>query len=147
MVLYEARVELGEWTLFGVGSVVYASGHGMHLAANSINNAQPGRTAHLWDEDVGHLIWYAGAALLLIAVARTMDARPPPGPTGYGLAVLVGATWASNAVGGGTEPLSMLVAVWATHFGWKHRRQLGGTLLVGFLPAAIGLAFAFWRLA
>src|SRR3954447_25348228 len=57
MVLREARSAPGEWFLFGLGSVIYAWGQGMHLAANSVNNASPGRTAHLWDEVVGHLVW------------------------------------------------------------------------------------------
>ena len=48
------------WVVFGVGAVAYASGHGIHLAANSVGNAEPGPTAHLWDEVVGHDLWYPG---------------------------------------------------------------------------------------
>lgn len=138
MVLREASSTSREWVLFGVGCVVYAWGQGMHLAANSVNNASPGQTAHVWDEVVGHLIWYSGAALVLAAVARTMWGRPRPGVLGYVLAVLVGLTWATNAAGaagGGTEGLSLVVALGAAVFGWLHRDELGVTLLVGFLPS------------
>jgi RsiW-degrading membrane proteinase PrsW (M82 family) len=117
--------------------VVYAWGQGMHVAANSINNARPGQTAHLWDEIVGHLVWYAGTALVGLALARTMPGRARCGPVGYVLALAVGLTWASNAAGGHTELLSLAVAILAAWFGWRHRRELGETLLVGFLPSAI----------
>jgi hypothetical protein len=136
MVLREARSASREWVLFGVGCVTYAWGQGMHLAANSVNNASPGQTAHLWDEVVGHLIWYSGTALVLAAVARSMRGRQRPGVLGYALAVLVGLTWATNAAGGGTEGLSAVVALGAAVFGWLHRDELGGALLVGFLPSA-----------
>jgi uncharacterized membrane protein len=129
------------WVIFGAGVVAYASGHGIHLAANSIGNEDPGQTAHLWDEVVGHHVWFAGVALLLAALAKTMSGRPRPGPVGYALALGVGLTWATNAVGGGTELFSLAVAVVATAHGWLHRRELGVVLLVGYLPAALFLGF------
>jgi hypothetical protein len=135
MVLREAESSPREWALFGVGCVVYAWGQGIHLAANSVNNARPGRTAHLWDEVVGHLVWYAGAALVLAAVARTMPGRHRPGIIGIVLAVLVGLTWATNAIGGGTELLSLAVALVASGFGWLHREGLAVTLVAGFVPS------------
>lgn len=147
MVLREARSESREWVLFGVGCAIYAWGQGMHLAANSVNNASPGPTAHLWDEVVGHLIWYAGVALVLAAVARSMRGRQRPGVLGYVLAVLVGLTWATNAVGGGTEALSLVVALGAALFGWLHRAELGGTLLVGFLPSVALILFTLTPVA
>ena len=70
-------------------------------------------TAHLWDEVVGHHIWFAALA--------------------------AGGTWASNAVGGGTVVFSLLVAMAACAFGWTQRRQLGVVLLVGYLPAVLVL--------
>ena len=57
MVMIAADSPPKRWVLFGIGCVVYAMGQGIHLAANSVNNARPGQTAHLWDEIVGHLIW------------------------------------------------------------------------------------------
>lgn len=128
------------WAVFGCGALTYASGHGIHLAANSIGNDIPSDVAHLWDEPVGHHIWFAGVALVLVAIASTMTDRDRPHPAGYVLAVAVGVTWASNAVGGGTVWFSLAVALVAVGFGWRHRRGLGVVLLVGFLPAVILLA-------
>jgi hypothetical protein len=123
------------WAVFGAGVLAYASGHGIHLAANSVGNADPGETAHLWDEVVGHVIWFAGVALVLAALARTMVGRARPHPVGYVLAVAVGLICASNAVGGGTEVLSLVVSLAAVAFGWSQRRGLGVVLLVGYAPA------------
>jgi uncharacterized membrane protein YczE len=147
MVMVAADSPARQWVLFGIGSVVYASGQGIHLAANSVNNARPGQTAHLWDEIVGHLIWYLGTALVLLALARTMPGRPRCGLIGYACALVVGLTWASNAVGGHTEVLSLAVALVAAWFGWRHRRELGETLLVGFLPSAVVLVVVLTPLA
>lgn len=131
-----ARPDPRTWVLLGAGAVAYASGHGIHLAANSVGNVDPGDTAHLWDEVVGHAIWYAGVALVLTALARTMVGRARPHPVGYLLAVAAGLTWASNAVGGGTVWFGLAVALAATVWGWSRRHELGVVLLVGFLPAA-----------
>jgi hypothetical protein len=137
LTLREARASTRTWSIFGLGAVTYATGHGIHLAANSVGNADPGATAHLWDEVVGHVVWYAGVALVLLALARTMPGRERSGAVGYVLAVAVGLTWASNAIGGGTEVLCVLIALVAVGFGWRHREDLGLTLLVGFLPAVV----------
>ncbi len=123
------------WVLFGAGVVTYASGHGIHLAANSVGNADPSPTAHLWDEVVGHHIWFLGVALVAAALADTMAGRPRPGPVGCLLALAVGLTWASNAVGGGTVAMSLVLAALAASYGWMRRRELGVVLLVAGLPA------------
>lgn len=133
------------WAVFGAGVVAYSSGHGIHLAANSIGNVDPSDTAHLWDEVAGHLVWYAGVALVLAALARTMVGEPRPGPVGHLLALAAGLTWASNAVGGGTEVLSLLVSLAAVWFGWRHRSQLPVALLTGFVPAVVVLVAALAR--
>jgi hypothetical protein len=119
------------WALYGVGAITYATGHGVHLAGNSLANAHPSATAHLWDEVVGHYVWYAGVALVAAALAQTMTQRPRPSLVGLGLAVLVGATWATNAKGGGTVVFSLVLALVTAAYGWRHRRDLGVTLLVG----------------
>jgi hypothetical protein len=111
------------WVLFGAGVVTYASGHGIHLAANSVGNADPGPTAHLWDEVVGHHLWYLGVAFVAAALADTMTGRPRPGAVGYLLALAVGLTWASNAVGGGTVVMSLGLAAVASAYGWVRRRS------------------------
>lgn len=130
------------WWLFAAGALAYASGHGIHLAGNSVGNAEPSDTAHLWDEVVGHALWYAGVTLVVAALARTMRGRPRPGPIGWLLAVAVGLTWASNAVGGGTEAMAVVVGLAACWFGWRHRRELP-VVLLGFAPGVV-LLLARW---
>jgi hypothetical protein len=131
--LRAAGADARTWVVFGIGAVTYATGHGVHLSANSVGNAAPGPTEHLWDEVVGHYIWYAGVALVVVALARTMAGRPQPGVVGLALAALVGLTWASNAVGGGTVVFSLVLAVVAAAYGWRHRTEL---------TVALGLAGA-----
>lgn len=135
LTLRAARADERTWWIFGAGALAYASGHGIHLAGNSVGNAHPSDTAHLWDEVVGHTIWYAGVAVVLVALARTMVGRDRPGVVGYALAVAVGLTWASNAVGGGTEVLAIVAALLACLIGWRHRDDLRVVLLVGLAPA------------
>ncbi|WP_154402709.1 hypothetical protein [Nocardioides speluncae] len=142
-VLWADRSRPLVWLLFGAGAIAYTSGHGIHLAANSIGHEVANDTVHLWDEPVGHHIWFVGVALVLAALALTMVDKPRPPVLGYVLALAVGLTWATNAVGGGTEVFSLLVALAATAYGWRQRDSLGVVLLVGFLPATATLV-ALW---
>jgi hypothetical protein len=140
--LHAAGVAPRVWAAFGVGAVAYASGHGIHLAANSVHNAAPGETAHLWDEVVGHHLWFVGVALVFAAVAASMAGRPRVGLLGHLAALAVGLTWATNAVGGGTEVFSLLVGATLVGFGWRQRRGLSAVLLTGFGVAVVFLAVA-----
>lgn len=128
-VLLVAGASARVWAAFAAGALLYASGHGIHLAANSVGNVAPGETAHLWDEEVGHLLWYAGVAVVGGAVAVTMRGRVLPRGrglvTGLVAAAGVGATWATNALGGGSLALAVGVAVVACGYGWRERRGLG----------------------
>ena len=49
------RADRATYVLLAIGSWLYVSGHGIHLAANSIWNTEPSRTAELWDEYVGQV--------------------------------------------------------------------------------------------
>ena len=69
--LRAARASRVTWTVFWFAAVVYTQGHGIHLAANSVGNAVPGQPAYLWDEHVGHYLWYSGFALLIATLAAT----------------------------------------------------------------------------
>jgi hypothetical protein len=144
-----AAAEAGRrtWIVLAAGAVAYSSGHGIHLAANSISNVDPGPTAHLWDEAVGHLVWYAGVALVLAAIATTMRGRPRPegrrAVAGVALAVAVGTTWATNAVGGvGTGLPALVLAILAAAWGWRHRHDLAAVVLVAGVAAAVVLLAA-----
>ena len=131
------------WPVLAVGAIAYASGHGIHLAANSVANVAPGPTAYLWDEVVGHAIWYAGFALMAAAVASTFVGRPRPPWWGHLIALGVGVTWATNALGavGWVWPAA-LVAVAACVVGWRTRRGLGVVLLSAGGSSLLTLAVA-----
>jgi hypothetical protein len=135
------------WVVFLVGAVAYTDGHGVHLAANSIGNQAPGQAAHLWDEVVGHYLWYAGAAVMFAALAAAFARYPRPAGAGcYALAVLVGVTHATNSLEGGTAVFGIVVAAAFTGWGWATRAGLGRLLLVAYLPALLILAgYGLWH--
>lgn len=142
--LAAAGVGARRWAAFAVGALLYAQGHGIHLAANSVGNVEPSPVVHLWDEVVGHAVWYAGVAVVAMVLATAMRDRPLPGGRGRlaaaaALAVAVGGTWATNAAGGGLAVPAVAVAGGLTWYGWRHRRSLAALLAVGFGPAGLGL--------
>ncbi|HEX8498867.1 MAG TPA: hypothetical protein VF661_16830 [Actinomycetales bacterium] len=141
--LVAARATVRAALVAAVGAVAYTSGHGIHLAANSIANAAPSPTAHLWDEPVGHAIWYAGAAAMGAALTTTMTGRARPrSPLAHVVAVAVGLTWFTNALGSGLALPALVLATIAVVHGWRHREGLALVLLVGFAPAVPLLALA-----
>ena len=139
------RGVLRRWVAFGAGAVLYAQGQGIHLAANSIGNVAPSPAAHLWDEVVGHAVWYAGVAVVAAALGTAMAGRSLPSGRGATagavlLALTTGGTWVTNAVGGGLVVPALVVAVALGSYGWRHRDGLAAALAVAFLPAAVALA-------
>jgi hypothetical protein len=99
----------GVWVLAILGAVLYVQGHGIHLAANSIGNARgDAAPVHLWDEVVGHYLWYAGLALIVLALALSVTV--PTGPLAQAAAVAFGWTQATNGIEGGTAWASIAVA-------------------------------------
>lgn len=123
---------------FALGSWLYASGHGIHLSANSIGNEAPGDTAHLWDEYVGHYLWYAGVVVVGATLVLTMLGRPRPRSSlAYLLAVAVGLTWATNAVGGEMWIGGLVVAMAAGLVGWRRRAELAVLLAFAAVPAVV----------
>jgi hypothetical protein len=145
--LLAARADRTTWLLAAVGTVVYTQGHGIHLAANSIGNARGnGQPVHLWDEVVGHYLWYGGLFLLVAALVRGLRGVEVAGPWRWPLAVLFGVTGATNGVEGGTAVFSMLVAAGFCVWAWRTRVPVllaayGTTLL---LIAGWG---AYWAVA
>ena len=57
----------------------------------------------------------------------------------------VGPTWASNAVGGGTVVMSLVLAGVASAYGWRRRRELGVVLFVAGAPAVAVLVVELSR--
>ncbi len=138
LALYTAGAPRRTWAAFLVGAVAYAQGQGMHLAANSIGNVESSEVAHLWDEVVGHYLWYAGVAVVTATLASTMRRRPRPrAVSAYAAAAVAGLTWGTNAVGGGTVVFSLLVALALTGYGWRHRQELTFALVAGYVPAVV----------
>ena len=147
-VLLSARPAKLDWLVAGSGAVVYVQGHALHLAANSIANAEPvGRAAdaaHLWDEVVSHHLWYAGLTLIVVALARACRGRQLRiNVLGWGLAIGVGLTYATNALGGGTAPASLVAALVLTTWGARrHQEAVGRVLLLTYgLGAAVLIGY------
>jgi hypothetical protein len=127
-----------EWVLLGVCGVLYTQGHGIHLAANSIANVEPSDVVHLWDETVGHWIWYVGLAgivgTLALAVADVPSSR---NAWSVALALAYGATMFTNSIEGGTVALGFVTSVVFIAWGWRRRGRLPELLV-----PAYGLALA-----
>jgi hypothetical protein len=140
------RADRATYVLFGLGAWLYVSGHGIHLAANSIWNVEPSSTAELWDEYVGHWLWYTGVALVAASLARGMARRPrSTHPLAWPLALATGATWATNAVGGQFTLAGLVLGSAAIGWGWRERDGLGVLWLAVGLVAVplLGGAWVF----
>jgi len=122
MVMYRAVATRPQWVLFGVASVTFALGKGLHLSANSISNVSVTAVAdativHLWDEVVSHLIWYSGLFLLLLSLAWVLQhVTMRVGLLDMAIAALVAITLVNNYIEGaqpwlGLVFLSVLLAV------------------------------------
>lgn len=110
------------WAVALTGAAAFVQGHGVHLSANSIAHARGSAApVHLWDETVGHALWFSGLAVLVgTAVGATSGAAVREVPVvrprvlaSAGLVLLVpvlGITWAANVVEGGTAALGSVLA-------------------------------------
>lgn len=139
----------GTWTLFWFGAVVYTQGQGIHLAANSVDNALPGNPepAYLWDEHIGHWFWYVGFYLLVVALALALaDRRPRGGVAAYLLAALVGFTNFTNAVEGQTPWLGIGAAAVFALWGLLTRDGMGRYLLTAYgFSLVLFAVFGVWQ--
>lgn len=137
----------GSWTLYLVGVITYVEGHGIHLAANSVGNVSPGDLAHLWDEYVGHYLWYGGVTVVFVALGAALGRRPAAhGVVPVVLALVVGLTFTTNALEGQTAVPSIAISAAFTVWGWVARRGLGRLLAVAFAPALFMLvAYGVWH--
>ena len=144
--LRAAATDRRGWTIALLGAASYVQGHGINLAANSISNARGDQApTHLWDEVVGHWLWYAGVALLVVALARAVDVDARP--TGLVLAIVTGMTWTTNALEGTTAVGSLAVAIALAGWGWRRRAEGAGWLLLAAFgtSAALLTAYGLWH--
>ncbi len=121
------------------GLVLYVQGHGLHLAANSVAERQPGPTAFFWDELAGHAVWYAGLYLLVGALLVGGAVTTRPGPLRLLLAVAVGATFATNALGGHGVPLALASCVALLVLAVRHRQGIAVDVGLAAAVALVGL--------
>jgi hypothetical protein len=127
-----------EWILLGVTGVLYTQGHGIHLAANSIANTDPSDAVHLWDETVGHWLWYSGLAGIVATLALALHAVPLPRSVwALVLALLFGATIFTNSVEGGTAVLGLASAVAFIVWGLRDRRSARALLVPAYALALV----------
>ena len=137
------------WALFWFAAIVYTEGHGIHLAANSIGNAalRQSEPTYLWDEHVGHYLWYAGFFLLVAALAMALaDRRMRGGMGAHVLAMLVGITTFTNVVEGQTAWFGLAVAAVLVCWGLLTRDGMGRLLITAYGTALVLLVgFGLWQ--
>jgi hypothetical protein len=123
--LAAARPGRRQWVLLAGAGLLYTQGHGIHLAANSIANVEPSDTVHLWDETVGHWLWYSGLALIVATLAWGLDAVPSPrNAWSAALTLAFGLTIFTNCVEGGTAALGLLSGAVFVVWGFRRRGRL-----------------------
>jgi hypothetical protein len=143
MVLLRAGAGRAAWLTLGGGAVVYSQGHGIHLAANSIgNDLGHAHVISLWDEQVGHYLWYLGVAVLVLSVVLGVE-RIVPTPAAWVLSTLFGLTLTTNAIEGQAVPLSAALAVF---FVVRGRHLVVRAAYAGHLVLLVAWV-AYWAVA
>ncbi|HUR14032.1 MAG TPA: hypothetical protein VM097_06025 [Mycobacteriales bacterium] len=143
MVLLRAQAPPRAWLVLGVGGLVYTQGHGIHLAANSVGNELGhAPVITVWDEHVGHYLWYLGVAIIVAALVLALrELRLTP--VGWFLAALVTLTLTTNAIEGQSVPLNAALAV-----GFVVAGRLRAVRLVYGAHLLLLLAWvAYWAIA
>jgi hypothetical protein len=136
-----------------LAALAYVDGHGIHIAANAINGADPtgeaGDRAELWDERIGHVVWHLGWFGLLLAFClaeRAANRQPLDGKLGAIAVAALGFTLFTSTVEGQTWPL--MLAAGAGFVGWatRGRRPLLVRCAASFvLAAALVAGWAIWQ--
>jgi hypothetical protein len=136
-----------------VAALLYTDGHGIHLAANDINNLDPtGRVAdrvEFWDERFGHTEWHLGWFGLILSFCLAERARGGGVRAGRiaDIAVLpLGFTLFTSTVEGQTWPLMLLAGLGFCAWAVARRRPLLVRCAAAFALAALLVAvWAIWQ--
>ena len=134
--------------------IAYVDGHGIHLAANSVAReplfGEAASVAHFWDERFGHIEWHLGW-LALLAVFAAAEARGAGGqPFTRLLAIaavaLLGFTFFTSTVEGGTWWLTVGGAFLSTAWFALRPRPLLLTIAASLLFGSFLIAvWAIWQ--
>lgn len=135
-----------------VGAILYVDGHGIHLAANSVNShplsGDAAQSAHFWDERFGHVWWHLGWFALVASVGLAESGRRVELSRRQAAAIvlLLGATLFTNTVEGGDWWLELAAAAVFCVWVLTARRPLLTALAAAFAFAAalIGV-WAIWH--
>lgn len=143
----------------GIAAILYVDGHGIHLSANSIANEGPGPEVedlvHFWDETFSHieavLGWFGLIACIYWAERARGGSAGERGRAATGIgaatAVLLGWTFFTSTVEGGTWPILLAVAagfvLWLIRSG--RRPLLLASTAAFVLAAALIAVWAVWQ--
>jgi hypothetical protein len=149
------RPDPGARLLLGLGAIALVLGHGIHVAANSIDDAiaragipDPMGLAYWWDEHVSHTLIHGSKAALCVALTA-VEARRSGGGAGTGLlvagAMFYGFIYFADGVEGQT--VALLLPFSAVYLAWSlwQRRPFQPVRRFYTLGALVSvLLFAFW---
>jgi hypothetical protein len=133
-----------------IGALLYVSGHGIHLAANSINyerlTGDAREVAFFWDEEWSHIEWHLGWFVLILGFCLAERARPLSIDHALGAvsALLLAATLFTNTVEGGTWWLELAATALFVPWALVARRPLLAVFAAAFGLCA--LAIGIWTL-
>jgi hypothetical protein len=153
MVLDRADADRTSWSVFGVGSVAFVLGHGLHLSANSISNVDQAAVAqasivHLWDEVASHYIWYSGLFIVLVALVFALrDQASAVRPIGVVMAVAFAVTLVNTYIEGGVPWLGIAFLATGVIAGlaWRPAPVARLILLIGGVGLLLLLTWgAYW---
>jgi hypothetical protein len=139
--LAATRPDRWTWALLCAVGILYTQGHGIHLAANAIAEVEPSDTVHLWDETVGHWLWYSGLAGIVATLAHAV--REVPAARNVWALVLslgFGFTICTNSIEGGTPALGLVSGIVFVTWGLRARGRLPEVLVPAYSLAFVGLA-------
>jgi hypothetical protein len=146
-VLASVHADRLAWTALVATGLLYTQGHGIHLAANSIANVEPSDAVHLWDETVGHWLWYGGLAGLVATLAYALDDVPwSRNVWGLAGALAFGLTIFTNSVEGGTVVLGLVSGAVFVVWGLRRRGRAPELLVPAYAVAVACLLGwgAYW---